>query len=458
MGETFNKLKECKTIKELCSCLPMSFFTKMAMIILVLLTFSPFVFYLVNPFDSIHSYDISAFYLLVVGYLGVILVLLKLIHYFVLVDKDTLKQDFKINSFCLTLAGLLIWIWICALTSESMELAIFGDIYRREGALRITSYFGLFGSAMILRKDNKLFKYVIWSFLLNSFIMAVFLIFQSFGCPLKVICENGSNTFSKYVGVFENANHYGYYLCMSLCALAILITKAKKSKELGFYSLGFLLTIYVLSINNTFGAYLALLVVLVFIIIMEIIKNKKLDLKSLIPLGITLFVGLILEFVQNDTNTILSNFSVLFKDVESVAGGSIDSGHAGTGRWQLWCATIDAFVHNPIFGVGPDGLTSYLFPVSRNDRPHNEFLQYLAFYGVLGLILYIVSLFLICFKNLINFKTLNDYNYLAFMVIVGYLISSLFGNTMYYTTPYFFMFLGLSVYNKKIAEESAIIE
>ena len=98
----------------------------------------------------------------------------------------------------------------------------------------------------------------------------------------------------------------------------------------------------------------------------------------------------------------------------------------------------------PVFGYGPEMLDEELAEVMWVDRPDNELIQYGIFLGIPGLAFYLISLIWL-FVN--QWKKINDLDTITIVAagcVIGYLISSLFGNSMFYTTPYFFMILAFS--------------
>ncbi len=76
------------------------------------------------------------------------------------------------------------------------------------------------------------------------------------------------------------------------------------------------------------------------------------------------------------------------------------------------------------------------------DRPHNLLIQLANTSGIPGLILYVTAVGIILIRAI---KTMNENNSLHIVLLftlVAYLISAMFGNSMYYTSPYFFILLG----------------
>ena len=95
----------------------------------------------------------------------------------------------------------------------------------------------------------------------------------------------------------------------------------------------------------------------------------------------------------------------------------------------------------PLFGYGPDNLNIPFNGTVQNMRPHNTFIQIGASLGIAW------------FSEggnwepprvkafITKFKTTSFEDYGLFMVVLGYLVSSFFGNTEVYTTPFFIIIL-----------------
>ena len=108
-------------------------------------------------------------------------------------------------------------------------------------------------------------------------------------------------------------------------------------------------------------------------------------------------------------------------------------------RYTMWKKAVGYSLEKPLFGWGPDNLGElyYADGLSFTDRPHNEFIQIGASLGIPCLIMYCLGLI----NWLIDMFKKKD---IICIVCIGYLICSVFSNSMFYTTPYFYMFLGLT--------------
>ena len=117
---------------------------------------------------------------------------------------------------------------------------------------------------------------------------------------------------------------------------------------------------------------------------------------------------------------------------------------AGTGRMELWVNGLKFFTERPIIGFGPENLGKKYFEKNiSQDRPHNLIIQLLTTSGLPGCILYVLAIGIIVKRSFKSLKMENKIHIISHFTVVGYLISAMFANSMYYTSPYFFILLGI---------------
>jgi O-antigen ligase len=160
-----------------------------------------------------------------------------------------------------------------------------------------------------------------------------------------------------------------------------------------------------------------------------------------------------------------------------VSSGELGGTDSGKIRSLVWKGAIDIWLHNPIFG---SGLETYAFayyqyrPAGHNltseakflyNKAHNEYLNYLATTGTIGIATYLMmigSFLFLTLKSLFTRrKQLTSTDFVAFSLIAGYgtiLITNFFGfsvvmvNILFYLFPAFvFLLLG------KINPEKAFV-
>ena len=112
----------------------------------------------------------------------------------------------------------------------------------------------------------------------------------------------------------------------------------------------------------------------------------------------------------------------------------------------LWKACFKMIPESPVVGYGPEQLndkySGAMLPWT--DRPANEYIQHMVFLGIPGLLLYLASLITMLVCQLKGIKKLTLTTIAAAGCVIAYAVCAFTGNTMFYTTPYMFMFLGLA--------------
>ena len=358
----------------------------------------------------------------------------------------------------------LIWTLISAIFAKNKYFAFFGTSYRKDGFITYLIYAGFFACAFLL-DSKKLQKY-----LLNIFILV--------GCFTIIFIEMANNRFLYNIfnfndiekAVFSNSNHYGYYLLLVLVTTAILFITEKKKVNKSLYLVSYIFIMYYFIKNNTFGCYIAFTVMIIIYFSYSLyIKN---DITSLV---VCLVIFIIMSFVVqiNGQSIVAKNVRVLFSDIGKIFNidisknnissegtidknlnsdeiennnlDNIDSGweKAGSGRAELWKYGIQLFLEKPILGYGPENLgQEYARFDIKQDRPHNLIIQLATTSGIVGLLSYCTAIGIIIIRGIKKIREKECVQKLVFFVVIAYLISAMFGNSMYYTSPYFFIFLG----------------
>ena len=82
-------------------------------------------------------------------------------------------------------------------------------------------------------------------------------------------------------------------------------------------------------------------------------------------------------------------------------------------------------------------------------------LQLLATVGIPGTLMYFAALAIVFIRLIKNWKNWDDIEKITTFVGISYMITALTGNSTYYTSPYFMMFLGFVVLTpwKKVNEK-----
>ena len=355
-----------------------------------------------------------------------------------LISKDFIKK----HPWILLLALLLLWAAISTSLSDNPIPQFVGSSIRCDGLFSYFIYAAIFCCALRIQ-NNSYKKWLFRLFVGVVDVLSIIMICQAAKVyPFYQVFE------APYAAVFNQFNHFGYMLCMSsLCAVGLfLYDDAKRFGVAHIASFAFL--VLTLLLNDTFGCYLAVFVGVCVTILLWIRSGRKAEARIFIPMGIFIILSLISFFgllaPLQQGGGVAKNFFQLGFDLNAIGAGDDAAKVAGTGRMTLWIEALKMIPYRPVFGYGPEGLMQDYAILVGTDRPHCELIQYAVFLGIPALILYlsaIISLF-ICQWN--NLKELSTMTIVAAGVVVGYLASSLVGNTMFNTAPYFWMMLGFA--------------
>lgn len=345
--------------------------------------------------------------------------------------KTVRERNVPMLFFCFTFAMMLLSTMVNGVTSA----VLYGDAYRRESLYSFAAYFFfLFLCATFIQSESKK-AWLLGAYLFSSLILAA----RELIAYMMTPAELTKSYLQVVTSVFEQFNHYGYYLAMAILISSVLVRSSKKIlRYLAVAS--FLANSAVLVINDTFGAFLGCLLGLIFSIIVCSICNRKLDRTAIGMLVLFILTALLADLRGR---TLLRNFSQLFVDVEKIASGAEDANRAGTSRWGIVTATVRYISERPLLGFGLEGIGKRLTSDAGMDRPHCEYLQYAAFFGIPAAISYVLGVFHVFLNGLKHRYALDLYTKAALVAAFGYLVSAAFGNTMYYTAPYLFILLGL---------------
>jgi len=369
--------------------------------------------------------------------------------------KQTLKELIPIFLFIL----YMIWTLISCLSASNTRITFKGSRYRREGYYMYLNYAGYFLSAFLI--DSKRLKKV----LLNTFIIAsIFLII------ISRITLSGTRYVETFVNssiettVFAQFNHYCYYLMMTLmCALGLFLTEKNKVLKT-LYLIAYIVIAYAMIYNDTFGCYLATAITLIFYCLYSLIKKKN---RRLMAIAIIIFSVLSifttkdgryiayenLENFMGDINAVFAKFGMSTEETSENEKAEIinDFLVAGTKRGELWEYAYKFILKNPIIGYGADNLGEQYDTVLLygKDRPHNLVLYLACVSGIPGMLIYLLAVGIIIIKGIIRLIKGKDDVTIFLLVVIAYMISSMFGNSMFYTSPFFFIFLGF-LYNNNL--------
>lgn len=447
------KLNECKTFKEIVLNIDNKYIDKIAYFSTLLYVLIPIFILFTNIFikesASMYLY-IGLFICGGLGLLNGIIYLLKKIY----LKKITKKKVIPIIIIIL----FLIWSFISCLLSKNKEYAFLGTSYRFDGYLTYIMYLGFFINGFIISHNKDNLKKLLNCLIISSSFICI-LILMNNGLTEVLLKRNNNMTSNIYTGFTYNLNHFAYYLSITVIASIGCFLNFTGIKKL-LYLCSYIIQTIVLIRNDTFASFLAILITIIIMFIYSLIIKKKRIYMLIILLSILIvpftfknvndsFNRLINEIVKIHNNK--DNLYTSINDDEKIENSSDLIICAGNSRLDLWLKGIDLIKNKPLFGYGIENLEepySYIVMCDSTDRPHNIFIQIGATIGIVGLLLYVSFLSIIFVNIIIKYKFINKEIMIFVFMTISYLISLFFGNSMFYTTPYYMISLGVifSVY------------
>ncbi|MBO6193715.1 MAG: O-antigen ligase family protein [Clostridiales bacterium] len=195
----------------------------------------------------------------------------------------------------------------------------------------------------------------------------------------------------------------------------------------------------VLNLNYTFGAWFGIIFAWILLFVIDCVckRNRK---QTVIVFAVFLTATAVSCLI---TPNLINSIRQFFTD--DVHGVVIDENiSTGSSRWQMWKVALQCIREKPIFGWGNEGIDDIIFETIGQTRPHNEYLQYAAFYGIPTGICYFAGCLFVFLRALKERSSLSGTRIVCLTAAFAYLVSAFFGNTMFYTTPFLFILLGLS--------------
>lgn len=406
-------------------------FSKKTSLVLVL-------FYIISPvfimFYNYYADSVSLdFWYLLTAIIGGLSLIIGGLNFFFKTKKKTFDKCKPLICFFIALIGAV----IATIFSNNFSLSFFGGTYKKSGLLSYILYLGFFLNAFnIKKKDIKIIFTVLVMIALGMSIISL----QNSDFTYKVFIENKD----PYNGVFFHFNHMGYYLSIVIILNIFLFMYADNFVTKFLFFATYYILAMTLIINNTFGSYLAVLCTLVLITIYFIILKKW---KILIILCTFLLCSCFIE--DRTGNIVYNNFSTLIGDANTIL--TSDNKHelewVGTNRGVLWKTALSYIKESPFVGYGPENAT-YLYENAniRESSPHNFLLEIAIYNGIPTLLIYLLGVVIIMLGALLIIKDLS-WSYVACLfACISYLISDFFGNTFFYTSPYYCICLGILFY------------
>lgn len=268
------------------------------------------------------------------------------------------------------------------------------------------SFFLMLLSASSYKYDideiNYLRKALIWSSRLSAIVTFLFAVSLQGRLWLNGIINEDPNYLCNYFA-------FGVVNC-----IIVLCSKNDRLKHKCISFIELMLYLYIVMATGSRGGALAISV-MILVEYFCINKNRKLSLNSLALKMLLLFfftIGLnfITDFMAED---ILNRFSM-----SSIASSG------GTGRYQIWEDTLNAYADADVFrqffgfGTGTAKTIASMFHFTYVNVIHNIYLENLIEVGLIGFVFYVIYIF-----RYWNFTRKADYY--SFAIITGLMVMSM---------------------------------
>ena len=339
------------------------------------------------------------------------------------------------------LALMLVWCGLSTVFSSDPMVAYVGSDYRREGLSTYLIYAALYFCCRRIRQENWT-RCFAWFLCMTGTLLSVWSLF--YASSLGKLAEQKLGYFTVFTysacGVFDNLNHYAYFLTMSMMAAAgiFLVSSAGAQKILAL--IAYAVQSYMMVQNGSLGGYVAVVIGLLFLLVMSIVRKEGCIGAAVLLLAIHFVMTIVSSYVGYD----------IIMDAQHVAT-ELEQGVIAESntlvRFYMWKQALGYIARRPLLGFGPDGSGVLEFgcePVL-NDRPHNEYLQYAVFFGIPGALMYLSALGTLFVRCIRKIKQLSVVGLILGGMVFAYCASAFVGNSMYYTTVYFVMILALLV-------------
>lgn len=419
--------------------IPDSFFNIISLLLSMIFMLNPFFVFVNTRLISGFPYFWDYFNRVTLA-VGTVVILLFVLRYSLINGKPDAKQFLKNNLPITLFLAFAVLMVLTTFLNGSIYVMIHGYHYRKEGLLGYLGYIVYF-ILMIINNSDKQKKIWTYTFIGSSAVLALVTIYEQYAMQ----------TYDRDF-VFHQYNHYGYYLLMSLAASAVLIISSPKAWQKALFAVHFFVMLLALIVNDTFGCQLAALAGLVFLCVMYSIANSKFKAVTLIPLAIFIFAFAFAGLTSEDLHAnISSNILQIGNDTNAIVNGKENSDYStGVARIILWENGIRYISEEPFKGHGADATLGRMFNDSNsdNDRCHCEYMNYAISFGIPAALIYIAAVTAVYFRGLKHRRKLTETQLLGMGAAMFYLISAVIGNSMYYTAPYLFIFLGMGYFRE----------
>lgn len=308
-------------------------------------------------------------------------------------------------------ANYIIWIFVILLMylasilwAYNIDLAV-----ARNKRMIIIIVFLIYVSLLV--KNHRDFKSLLKIFIYSRIILTVYIIYL---LDFQAIGE--SRLGADNLGEDWNSNTIGMNLAFGLFSIYFLYSIGEIRTRLKKVSYLLFSVVFISTIILT-GSRKALFIVAFSIVLFTVLQsqNKKLFHTTLIVLAITIFGYL--------SFNIPILYEVVGLRIEGLIAGIFNLGEADAStrvRMHMITTGIEFFKESPWLGYGIDNFKQLYYEVANDFRySHNNYVEILVSFGVIGTLLYYIGLAYVLLKT---FNSRNRYLIFAFVFVITSLI------------------------------------
>ncbi|MFN8259042.1 MAG: O-antigen ligase family protein [Bacteroidales bacterium] len=280
------------------------------------------------------------------------------------------------------------------------------------------------------------------------------------GWPFWKVFNDRYNLFSYiYLSVFKHPTYFSLYILFSICIIYFFILKNKNSSKRKKFLASILIMyflVFVFFLQSRAGILTSVFMV-IFIIVLEIIRNYSRKLILISSFVVILLFGLLVTNERIIRN--IKEISEIIK-VERIEYKNSDT------RFNSWRAAVAVIKENFIIGTAPADVEAELvikykqygqeLAASEKLNAHNQYLESFAGLGLTGIILLLVILF----KTLLAGIKTKNYLLILFlsMIMINFLFESMLNRMAGFL--FFMFFIGLLYFTGfqfKSSDENTVI-
>ena len=360
--------------------------------------------------------------------------------------------DRKIKFYTVNIISLifLFTLFIASIFSKYREIAFWGTFSSSEGFFVICTYILLFiVSTNYFKINKKSFNLI----LIAPTIMCIYGILQFYGYdPVQKIIL-GEIVTNSTIGLIGHRNFFSTYIILfiSIYLPYYIFNGGKK------YFICSSIMFAALLCTTTRSGWVAF-AIMIFIGLIFIFKRKDCLKRAFAVFMI--FTSIFITINYTSSGAIFNRASIIIDEANGVTNAIINkdidiSDRYGSSRIFIWKMAMKAFLDKPLLGEGPDTLKSRLMEDYKEkymsyakhgdyfEKSHNEILEYAVSGGIFTALSFCILIICIICGLLKNIK--DDRFKILFLMIISYIIQSMFNISVIMVAPIVWILLGVCV-------------